>query len=268
MRRALVSLSLLALLSSCADDRVALTYGLEVGRRLVYRLSLTADIERTLSGSTRSQEVRAAFRASQEILGVTEEGATARMTLVPQRLLVDGRAVEPGMPQEFTVQLALDGRVVEIQEAEGEPSEPLSPVGIERLLPRLRPVLPQAEVSAGQEWRSNTEFRDAAGRFAVTARSRLARLDLVDGVPAALVRSTYLTPVDRREALANAVADVSGRDLAVQEAWFALEGFLLRSTGDSVGRYRVTFLPPGDEDPVAPVEGALVVRLHTEMELL
>lgn len=266
MRRAVTSLCLLALLS-CTDDRVTLRYGLEAGRRLEYRLTLAADIERTLSGTTRRQEVRASFRASQEVLSVTDEGATARMSLAPEELSVDGRPVEPGTPQGFTVQLAPDGRVVEIEETEGQPSEPLSPVGIERLLPRLRPVLPQAEVSTGDEWRSTTEFQDAAGRFAVAARSRLAGLDVVGGVPAALVRSTYLTPVDRRETLANALADVSGRDLAVQEAWFSLEGFLLRSTGDSVGRYRITFRPPGGEEPVAPVEGALVVRLHTEMAL-
>lgn len=245
-----------------------LRYGLEVGRRLEYHLTLSADIERTLSGTTRRQQVEASFRASQEVLAVTEEGATARMTLFPQGLSVDGRPVDPGTSQQFTVRLAPDGRVVEIAEAQGQPSEPLSPVGIERLLPQLRPVLPRARVSAGEEWRSNTEFRDAAGRFAVAARSRLAALDVVDGVRAALVRSTYVTPVDRREALANAVADVSGRDLAVQEAWFALDGFLLRSTGDSVGRYRVTFRPPEGEEPVAPVEGALVVRLHTVMDLL
>lgn len=246
---------------------MALRYGLEVGRRLGYRLTLTADVERTLSGTTRREEVRASFRATQEVVAVTGDGATARMTLVPQRLTVDGRPVDPGTPQEFTVRLAADGRVVQIEEAEGDPSEPLSSVGIERLLPRLRPVLPHAEVSTGEEWRSTTEFRDAAGEFEVAARSRLAALDVVDGLRAALVRSTYVTPVDRRETLANAVADVTGRDLAVHEAWFALEGFLIRSTGDSVGRYRVTFRPPGGEEQVAPVEGALVVRLHTEMEL-
>jgi hypothetical protein len=56
--------------------------------------------------------------------------------------------------------------------------------------------------------------------------------------------------------------------VGAQEAWFALDGFLVRASGDSVGSYRVTFTPPGGEVGLQPVQGALVVRLHTEMELL
>jgi hypothetical protein len=56
--------------------------------------------------------------------------------------------------------------------------------------------------------------------------------------------------------------------VGAQQAWFSLDGFLIRATGDSVGTYRVTFRPPEGELGVTPVEGALVVRLHTEMELL
>jgi hypothetical protein len=74
--------------------------------------------------------------------------------------------------------------------------------------------------------------------------------------------------VKRREIFANAVADIEGRDVGTQEAWFALEGFLVRASGDSVGRYHVLFRPPGGEVGVAPVEGELHVRLHTDMRLL
>jgi hypothetical protein len=35
-----------------------------------------------------------------------------------------------------------------------------------------------------------------------------------------------------------------------------------------VGTYRVTFMPPEGDEGLAPVKGALVVRLHTEMQLL
>jgi hypothetical protein len=57
--------------------------------------------------------------------------------------------------------------------------------------------------------------------------------------------------------------------VGAQEAWFSLDGFLVRSAGDSVGSYRVTFSPPGEgETGLAPVEGSLTVRMHTEMTLL
>jgi hypothetical protein len=82
------------------------------------------------------------------------------------------------------------------------------------------------------------------------------------------VRTTYESPVDRQEVFQNAVAHMEGTDVGAQEAWFALEGFLVRATGDSVGSYRVTFTAPGGVTGLSPVEAGLVVRLHTEMRLL
>jgi hypothetical protein len=77
----------------------------------------------------------------------------------------------------------------------------------------------------------------------------------------------YTSPVQRREIFANAVADIEGRDIGTQEAWFALDGFVVLVSGDSVGRYRVLFRPPGGEAG-APVRGRINVRLHTEMRLV
>ncbi len=270
MRRPLGSILLVTLaLASCMDDRVPLSYSLDTGRRLEYRLRLEADITRTLAGVSRAQRVRATFRAAQEVLQLLPEGGVeTSMSLIPESLLVDGRPVEVGADQEFIVILGGDGRVVEIRQSAGDPSEPLEPVGLERLLPRLRPVLPGAPVGAGDTWASDTRFSDQEGLFSVSSRSRLLQLGVVDGYDSALVRTTYTSPVDRRETFANAVADLNGTDVGAQEAWFALDGFLVRASGDSVGSYRVTFTPPGGEVGLQPVEGALVVRLHTEMELL
>jgi hypothetical protein len=193
----------------------------------------------------------------------------ARITLVPESLEVDGRPVDVGAVQEFTVQLADDGRVVGLgAAAPAEPEAALEPVGLERLLPRLRPVLPGRAVEPGDGWRSETRFQDDRGRFSVTATSRLAQLGVMDGYEAALVRTTYRSPVHRREPFANAVADVDGEDVGAQEAWFALDGFLVRSSTDSVGTYDVTFHPAAGEPGVAPVRASLVVRLHTDMQLL
>jgi hypothetical protein len=141
-------------------------------------------------------------------------------------------------------------------------------VGIERLLPRLRPVLPADPVEPGERWSSETRIADEDGTFSIEASSRLAALDRLGGRPSALVRTTYISPVDRREIFANAVADLSGRDVGTQEAWFSLEGYLIRASGDSVGRFDVAFRPPGGEESGVEVEGRLSVRLHTEMVLV
>jgi hypothetical protein len=270
LRRAIIALLLPALLTTaCTDDRIGLTYRLEPGRRLEYRLVLRADIDRTLGGRSRQQRVEAIFLTSQEIVeAVPIEGGTARVTLVPRSLTVDGRRVDTGPTQGFTVELAPDGRVVALEEAAAPPSGPLDPVGLDRLLPRLSPVLPAARVRPGDTWRSDTEFTDLSGRFEVSTRSRLEQLGITGGHRAALVRTTYVTPVDRTEVLANAVARLTGRDVGVHVAWFSLDGFLVRSSGDSVARYRVTFHPPAGQPDVAPVQGALVVSLHTEMDLV
>lgn len=256
------------LLGACVDDRVPLAYGLTPGRRLEYRLELRAEIERSLSGSTRQQIVEATFRAAQEILELLPGGGTrAEMSLVPESLTVDGRPTQPGPGQRFTVELALDGRVAAIEEAEGQPEEALETVGLERLLPRLRPVLPGRLVGTGDTWTSDTTFTDQDGSFSLSTSSRLDRLGLAEGYRAAMVRTSYVSPVDRREVLSNAVADLEGRDVGIQEAWFALDGFLLRASGDSVGRYGITFSPPEGGDAL-PVEGALLVRLHTELRMI
>jgi hypothetical protein len=164
--------------------------------------------------------------------------------------------------------MATDGRIVEIEESTGEPAEALAPVGLERLLPRLGPVLPNGPVGIGDSWTSDTEFADETGSFSVALRSSLARLGMQDGEAAALVRTTYVSPVRRREVFANAVAEIDGEDVGTQEAWFALDGFLIGASGDSVGSYRVTFRPPGGEDVLEPVRGSLDVRLHTELSLV
>ena len=194
--------------------------------------------------------------------------AEARVTLVPESLEVDGRPVEVGAVQEFTVQLGEDGRVVTIAETVAAPQEALEPVGLERLLPRLRPVLPGRPVALGDSWRSETRYRDERGRFWISAISRLTQLGVTDGYEAALVRTSYRSPVQREETFANAVADLTGKDVGAQEAWFALGGFLVRSSTDSVGTYELAFRPPAGDPGVAPVRGALVVRLHTEMQLI
>lgn len=269
MRRAALLFLPIALLPSCGSDRVPLSYSLEPGLRLEHRLTLRADVTRTLSGETREQRVEASFRATQDLLGPLEGGGVeAAISLVPEGLEVDGRPVDIGPAQEFTVRLGPDGRVVAVEVAAGEETEVLEPVAIERLLPRLRPVLPGRPVAPGDSWRSDTDFTDEQGRFSLTTRSRLTQLGVVGGREAALVRTTYESPVDRQEVFANAVADVRGSDVGAQEAWFALEGYLLRAVGDSVGTYRVTFTPPTEEEELAPVRGALTVRLHLEMQLL
>jgi hypothetical protein len=269
VRRLALPLLLVLLTTACADERVSLSYRLEEGRRLNYSLVISAELSRTLGGETRRQDVEAAFRAGQEVLERLENGVVrARMTLDPISLEVDGlpQAVGPG--QEFLVTLGPAGRVREVERARGETSEPLALVGVERLVPRLRPVLPEGPVRLGDAWTSDSRLRDEDGSFTVEASSRLAELGTSEGTPAALVRTTYASPVDRRETFANAAADLRGRDVGTQEAWFALEGFLVRAVGDSVGRYRVTFRPPGDEVGLEPVEGRLVVRVHTEMRLV
>jgi hypothetical protein len=269
VRRATLSLLLLAMVPACGSDQVPLSYRLDPGLRLEHRLTLHASVVRTLAGETRSEEVEATFRATQELVGPTEDGAVeAAIALVPEGLEVDGRPVAIGPAQEYAVRLAPDGRVVAVQVAAGEESEVLEPVGIERLLPRLRPVLPGRPVGPGDSWRSQTNFADDQGRFALTSRSRLTQLGVAGGRESALVRTTYESPVDRQEVFANAVAEVRGSDVGAQEAWFALDGYLVRAVGDSVGTYQVTFMPPPEEEGLAPVRGALRVQLHLEMQLL
>lgn len=256
-------------LSGCADPYVSLGYRLEEGARLRYSLRLLADVERTLEGRTRFERVEAVFRASQEVLeSFPGGGGRMGVTLDPISLRVDGEPQSAGSAQDFVVVLTPDGEIEEVEEAAGARPEPLAPVGLERMLLRLRPVLPEGPVAPGDAWSSGGVLSDEDGSFSLEAESRLAALGEIQGRRAALVRTTYTSPVDRREVFANAVANLRGRDVGTQEAWFSLEGFLVRAQGDSVGRYAVTFRPPGGEADVEPVQGRLRVRLRTEMSLL
>lgn len=268
-RLAALLLALSVLLPACADPRVSLGYRLEEGTRLRYSLRLLAEVERTLEEETRVERVEAVFRASQEVLQTfADGGGRVGVTLDPISLTVNGEPQSAGSAQDFVVVLSPGGEIEEVEEAaEGGP-EPLAPVGIERLLPRLRPVLPEGPVAPGDTWTSGTILSDEDGSFSLEAFSRLAALGEVEGRAAALVRTTYTSPVDRREVFANAVADLRGRDVGTQEAWFSLEGILVRSESDSVGRYAIRFRPPGGVAGVEPVEGRLRVRLRTEMRLI
>jgi hypothetical protein len=267
LRRSFVAL--LLALAGCAPDQVSLSYQSANGHRLSYHLELNAEIERTLSGQTRLQRVEATFRAEQEVVDLSPEGTTsARIDLRPRSLRVDGRVHDVGSAQEFLVTREADGKVVDIEVGEADTGEALAPIGIERLLSRLQPVLAGGPVAPGASWTAESVFEDASGSFSLSLQSRLTAFDEVLGHPSALVRTTYTSPVERREIFANAVADVEGRDVGTQEAWFALDGFLVRASGDSVGRYRVVFRPPGGQVGVEPVQGRLHVRLRSEMRLL
>jgi hypothetical protein len=269
VRRLLPFILVPVLLSACGNDEVSLSYPLEPGPPLRYGLELEAEIVRTLAGETSEETVVATFIASHQVVETFPEGgARALMSLEPTTLVVDGEEASVGPRREFVVRLGIDGRVLEIESGAGETAEPLAQVGIERLLPRLRPVLPGGPAGLGDTWSSSAEYRDDAGSFSLELRSRLVALGLTDGIRGALVRTTYVSPVDRVERFANASADVDGEDVGVQESWFALDGYLVRSVGDSVGRYRVTFRPPGGEAGLGAVEGTLEVRLHTEMRLI
>jgi hypothetical protein len=269
VRRAALPLLVLVLVPACRSDRVSLSYRLDPGVRLEHRLTLQASVVRTLAGETRHEEILATFTATQDVVGPSDQGGVeAAISLVPEGLEVNGRPVDIGPAQEFAVRLDPDGRVVAVEAAAEEGTEALQPVGIERILPRLRPVLPGSPVRPGDAWRSETEFTDEQGRFALRTRSRLTQLGVAEGRDAALVRTTYESPVERQEVFANAVAEVTGSDVGAQEAWFALDGYLVRAVGDSVGTYRVTFSPPEAEQGLAPVRGALRVRLHLDMQLL
>jgi hypothetical protein len=255
--------------TSCAPHQVTLSYRGGDGDLLSYQLELNAEIERTLSGRTRHELVDATFRIQRELLEVLPGGRTrARLTLVPQDLRVNETPRRVGSAQEFVVTARADGRVVGIDERRGETTEALAPVGIERLLPRLQPVLPDRAVAPGDSWRSATALEDVNGTVSLALQSRLAALGKSRGHAAALVRTIYTSPVQRREIFANAVADIEGRDVGTQEAWFALDGFVVLAAGDSVGRYQVLFRPPGGDFGVSPVRGRINVRLHTEMRLV
>ncbi len=88
------------------------------------------------------------------------------------------------------------------------------------------------------------------------------------GREAALIRTAYTAPVVRSEVFENAIAEFLGDDAGNQEAWFAVDGFLVRAVGDSLGRYDVTFSPPGGGADATTVSGRLTVRVHTEIELV
>jgi hypothetical protein len=264
------SLALVAVLApACASDLVPLRYGLEPGRTLEYRLRLEALVRRTLQDAPTEQRLVATFTSRQTITEDLGGGrARARITLDPIGLKVDGRAASPGPPQAFVVRLSSDGSVVEVESASGAPPEVLVPLGLDRLLPRLRPVLPTAAVAPGDTWASDLDLSDAAGTLSLDVSSRLAQLGLAGGHRAALIRSSYTSPVSRREEFANAIADIRGRDVGAQAAWFSLEGFLVSASGDSVGDYEVTFRPPGGDVGTGTVSGTLSVELHTEIGLV
>jgi hypothetical protein len=263
-----LSLALLAA-TSCTSDQVSLRYVLRSGRSLEYRLVLEATVRRTLAGDPSEQRLVAAFHTTQTILeDLGSGGARAVVTLEPESLTVDGREATPGPDQEFVVVLSPDGSVTRVESASGAAPDVLAPVGLDRLLPRLRPVLPPGPVSTGDAWASDLDLTDDTGSLSLDVSSRLAALGLAEGHRAALIRSSYSSPVDRRATFENAIAQIEGEDVGTQAAWFALDGFLVRATGDSVGDYRVTFRPPGGSSAVGSVSGTLSVLLHTEIALV
>ena len=247
-------LASLALLPSCGEDTVRLSFVPAAGERVEYRIRVRAETVTTVGGEPARRTVDdTELVASHEVLESGGDGSR-----VSVRLSEEGKAASV-----FVVRLDERGRPAEVRQTEGAAAG-VADLGLSELFPGAAGVPPERRLAPGERWTIDAPVALAGpGRARLAGEGRLVALEAVDGRRLARVESGYRLPVRRtaEETGGRLVLDGS-LDTTARVAYDLDDDVVHSVRAHTTGRYRVTLLPP-DGVGGAPVPGTIVVDLDS-----
>lgn len=247
-------LASLALLPSCGDDTVRLSFVPAAGERAEYRIRVRAEAVTTVGDEPSRRTVDdTELVASHEVLEAGEGGSR-----VSVRLAEEGK-----VPSVFVVRFDGRGRPVEVQQTEGRAAG-VADLGLSELFPGAAGVPPERRLAPGDRWAIDAPVALAGPAEArLSGEGRLVALEAAGGRRLARVESGWRLPVRRTAEQTGGRLVLDGSLDTNARVAYDLDDDVVHSVrARTTGRYRVTLLPP-DGVGGAPVPGTLVVHVDS-----
>lgn len=257
-RHAALSL-LLAALSACRPDTVALQYRFPEGVR-EYRLEAAGSARWDIGGSGGEGSYRVIFDVSEKVREDDGETAVVEVKMSPIVVEEDGLPAPGSGDRSFALRLDRFGGVPEVLELEGVDAARLDPEDLV-FIGTYRPTLPLDPVKLGGEWESERLFEVGRVFQEIGARGTLESLYLDDDGPVAELAYTGEGPLQWTTELPQGMAELSGTGTTEQHATFDIDGGVLReASSTTLGTFGVRVIPAGAGTP-------LTGTLELELEL-
>lgn len=252
--RAAVAVAALApAVAACQPNTVSVSYRPEAGARYRYEVTVDSDAVTRLAGhdaerSTRTTDLHVRHR----VLDTARSSAEVEVQLDPST----------GPTRTFVVRFDRAAQVTEVERVEGLPAEVLGDLGLSELFPAAAGAPPDRPLAPGDRWTIDEPLRLSGLRSTrLRGQGRVVALGVIDGRKVATLATTYRLPVRRTVDDPQGQLILDGEQETTSRATRDLQdGSVEEATARTVGRFRVTVLPPPGTAGT-PVEGTLTVTV-------
>lgn len=220
--------------ANAGNGKVVLEYKHKKGETLTYRVRNNIVNNAYVNGKPQRIAMSQIFVFTYKTIALDENGdSTVRITYKSAVANVGGKRVTlPFAGKTVTLIVSPRGQVKSIKSLGGLSSS--EGIDYQHLLDDVPAPLPGRPVGIGDTWDSTADIRlpDGSGTLSVTVNYRLAGLRTVRGQRAAVIRSTFTSPVRLNLTQPRFILDMESTGRGSGVDYFSLDtGHMLRSTG-------------------------------------
>lgn len=245
--------ALAALLAACEPNTVSVSYRPEAGTRYRYAVTVDSDAVTRLAGQDAERTTRTTdLQVRHRVIGTGRSNAEVEVRLDPSS----------GPTRTFVVRFDRAAQVTEVERVEGLPAEVLGDLGLSELFPAAAGAPPDRPLAPGDRWAIDEPLRLTGLRSTrLRGQGRVVALGVIDGREVATLATTYRLPVRRTvdDPLGQLILD-GEQETTTRTTRDLQDGAVQEATATTVGRFRVTVLPPPGTTGT-PVEGTLTVTV-------
>lgn len=249
-----------AVLASCREGTVRLSFRPAAGERSAYRITVRATTVTTVGDEPPRRRVTdTVFVADQRVLDLTAAGGRVEVRLQEQG----------GPARTFVVRLDRAGEVAEVQSIEGLPARALGELGLSEIFPPAAAAPPDRPLAPGQRWTIDTAVRLAGpSPSRLRGTGRLVALGRVDGLDVARVESRFRLPVRSSGSPSADGLSLDGSQTTATAVTYSIDdGTVMSARARTRGSFDITLFPPVGT-PGSPAPGTLEVDVTSRTERL
>ena len=259
MRLRLGLLILVLATGACLPDTVQLSYSVEEGTTVAYRMTARAEAEWDVGGPGRgSYEV--GFDIEETITSDDEEGSVLVVEMIPIDAQENGLP-SPGLERRsFSLRIGPNGEVLEVLQLDGIEASALDQEEL-AFIGTYRPPLPGTPVKLRDEWTGPRPIQIGSGPQEIETTGTLMGFTRDGARDLARIAFTGTSPLEWTTTLPQGEAQLTGEATTEGAALFDIGGGNLdEATSSTSGDFQVRVIPGNGEAPIAGT-------LHLDLEL-